>query len=173
MTIKLKKERFAGGLVLRTMTGHGPLAYEMGVTRSFGRIDIGSHGLVRGWATPEDSHVWNDGNVSEILIKSTPGAPVRSLLIEGQPYIRPQQPTQDLQIFGNGLMLDFRRFSHSSSQVAVAVSVPGEVNLAFNDAGLLRLVMVMPNAVSPSDIGAGDDSRQLAFCFQTLLLSDQ
>lgn len=173
MTIKRRKELFAGGLVLRTMTGPGPLEYELGVTRSFGQIDIGARGLLRGWATPEESHVWNDGNVSEILVKSSPGAPVRSLVIEGQPYIRPQQPVQDLQIFGNGLFLDFRRFSHSSSQVAIAVAVPSEVDLAFSESGLLRLAMVMPNAVSPSDIGAGDDSRQLAFCFQTLLLSDQ
>jgi hypothetical protein len=145
------------------------LKYELGVARQFGLADIGRQGLVSGWATPEDSHVWNDGPEAMLaVITEMPAGPV-VLTVEGGPYINARQPVQEVTLYANGWRLGFWRFRENGPVIMEAVVQP-EFFLPRPEGALLNLVWHLPSAVKPCDLGLSADGRELGFVFRSLLV---
>lgn len=148
------------------------LKVDFGVTRAFGNADIGTRGLLRGWAAPEPAHVWNDGYVAELAV----AAPLkdigatRRVTFEGAPFVSAAHPQQDITLFANGLFAGFWRLGQSDEPVTLDAILPPHYWLAGPDESKITFSFLTPGAVSPAQIGAAADNRRLAFSFQSLLI---
>ncbi len=141
-----------------------------GHTRLFGAIDIKSEGLVAGWSEPESGHTWNDGYDAVADLELESESRKLKLVIEGIPFISDEVRKQDLTIFVNGIRVGFWRFS-SPERVVVEAPLPWTTGLGKGlGENKLRLTFHLPDSVSPSELGKGDDIRRLGFCFYNITL---
>ena len=149
---------------------NGPLAIELGVMRHFGSIDLGSTGLVSGWADYEEGHNWNNG--CEAVLNVTASDPGQGCVIEftGEPFLHELCPRQDVTLYVNGFWVSHWRLTEFKPYVQLARVEPEQL---FHRDGsvLLKCAWVLPNSVKPADLGLSDDSRELAFCFRSLTIS--
>lgn len=145
------------------------LRCETGLTRIFGLADIGPAGLRSGWAESENGHIWNDGFDATLLLEAKDDPVPTVLVLEGEPYVTPAQPTQDLTIYFNGARVGFWRMNERKDQMLRAEIDP-EWWHRHGSRLLAHVVFHLPQSVRPADIGDGKDVRSLGFCFRTLLL---
>jgi hypothetical protein len=153
------------------MTASVPnMDWELGTTRLFGNYDIGTTGLISGWSSPEDPHVWNDGpeavlQLSTIIVKH----PLR-LTFEGVPFIGGKCTFQDVALYMNGARLGFWRLREPRAQMLSAIIEPEQI---FERRGkaMLTCIWHLPQSVRPVDVGAGKDTRELGFCFRSITVS--
>ncbi len=146
---------------------------ELGITRLFGRADIGTKGLTEGWSACEDGHNWNDGPDTKLTLstESVPTEPV-VLAIEGLPYLATGVKRQRITLYANGYRVGFWSLAENKIHTLQALIEP-EQWLSRDGRGLLKLVWHLEDSVKPIDIGDAQDHRQLGFCFRSLSLESQ
>jgi hypothetical protein len=113
----------------------------------------------------EDSvgHTWNDGFVATLRFQTLGPSENLALNISAKPFIIDSVPGQELFAYLNGLWIGFilaRSETILSCRLGLKYIGPGENIIAF----------VMPNAISPREIGTGSDVRRLAFAFREITL---
>jgi hypothetical protein len=109
-------------------------------------------------------HTWNDGYVASVRFQVLGPIDNGELQISGVPFIVDGVPCQEMTAYLNGLWIGFSRFREEATLVCPIghnYLVPGSNRLSF----------VMPNAVSPHEVGVGSDMRRLAFAFRLVTLS--
>jgi hypothetical protein len=142
---------------INTLTADNPIRFgENGNYLSF---------VPEGFDSSESAeHTWNDGYVASVRFQVLGPIDNGELKISGDPFIVDSIPSQEITAYLNGLWIGFSRFRAAATLVCPighSYLVPGHNRLSF----------VMPNAVSPSEIGAGSDRRRLAFAFRQVALS--
>ena len=143
---------------------------EQGVTRCFGTGDIGTAGLVQGWAAPEPAHNWNDGPQASLLLAVPRPAAACQLVLEGVPLSVAGHTRQDVTCYVNGLRLGFWRLtSPHLVQLAVRLETAHFAAAAGNEC-VLRVDMHVPDSLRLSSLQTEGDHRELGFCFRTLAL---
>lgn len=146
------------------------LVCEWDVTRMFGMSDIGERGLGSGWSHPEESHAWNDGFDATLNVVVEEGYGDAAVVIEGEPYVVPAHPKQDVTIYINGHRAGFWRLTGRGENV-LRVDIAPEWWVTRDEQAVLKVVVHLPDSVRPADIGIGDDGRRLGFCFRGLRIS--
>jgi hypothetical protein len=142
-------------------------SFEPGVTRLFGNGDIGLSGLVSGWASPEEAHLWNDG-AGAIMELAVPMPERRyTLELEGEPFIDAECPSQEMTLYCNGFWIGCWTLKTRESYTLVATIEPEQL-FTRNDAAFARLVWLLPKSTRPTDTKWNDDGRRLGFCFRAL-----
>jgi len=143
---------------------------ELGVTRFFGRGDIGARNLLSGWAEAEDNHNWNDGPEAA-LVMTLRQRPEESCLlsVEGRPFLAPGVPRQDVTLFVNGFRVAFWRLG-AGETVILEAEIEPEMWLIRRGGALARCAWHLPDSTRPRDISGVQDQRQLGFCFQSMTL---
>jgi|SRR5579872_5965488 len=144
---------------------------EPGMVRLFGAGDIGTRGMVSGWAGPEEGHNWNDGPEA-VMTLAIIGPPRRLRLdVMGEPYITRVRPTQEVTLFGNGHRGPFRRLT---TRAETLLSILLDVSWwdMRGHQSWMRMIFHLPNSVRPKDIADGADGREIGFCFRSLHLSE-
>jgi hypothetical protein len=146
-------------------------AWEIGTTRLFGNYDLGSAGMLSGWAPPEDPHNWNDGPEASLQVILS-GAVRRALkiTIEGSPFIGGNTTFQDLTLYVNGARIGFWRLTQSKSYTLTAV-VESEHLFERGSNTVLNCAFYLPMSVKPADISLGKDTRALGFCFRSIAIA--
>jgi hypothetical protein len=140
------------------------------VTRVFGWADINESGLVRGWASPEDSHTWNNGTDAELDLAIGQVNGPMTMTITGHPFVKPQHPLQSITVYANGYRLGFWRLK--TEEVAyLTIVVQPEHWLRRRGHFVMNLVFSMLESVVPSEIGVGTDMREIGFCFNSIKFS--
>jgi hypothetical protein len=158
-------------LVVKLENSVNVLNCDFGVSRLFGIADIGFQGMLKGWAEPEESHTWNDGVLSTLLLVAPPTKKSTLLTIEAHPYVSERHPNQDISVYANGYFVGFWRMSSDVVNGRLECVILPKF-WAEHDLGMsLMLAFVMPCSVRPLVLGAAVDHRELAFAFQSLLLS--
>lgn len=146
-------------------------SFELGVTRFFGKGDIGSSGLQAGWATPEDAHSWNDGVQAVMELNTEHSTQRYTIEFEGRPFVNELCPTQDISLYCNGFLTGFWKLSESKAY-SLSADIEPEQILIRDGGAYAKLVWVLPNSVRPADINLNNDGRRLGFCFHALTISD-
>lgn len=145
------------------------LECEPGVTRLFGEADIGSQGMVDGWAMPEEGHNWNDGLEAVYAIAVRPPVPRLQLVLSGEPYVTRARPIQELTLFGNGFRLAFWRMT-ARVETLLDVALEPEWWHIRGQVARMRLLLHLPLSVRPKEINDGQDGRELGFCCRSICL---
>ncbi len=144
---------------------------EPGVTRLFGDGDLGRHGLLSGWAAPEEGHVWNDGPEAVLRLRTgRPRAPC-TLTFEGEPFLGQGCARQDLVLYLNGFRIGFWRLTEPRTY-RLAATIEPEQLFERDGAAVARCIWHLPHSVRPAVLGQGTDTRELGFCFRTLTITE-
>ena len=144
-------------------------ALELGIVRLFGNGDIGVEGMLSGWAVPEESHNWNDGVEATLQLELEASEGAFELVVEGVPLINSKNPSQEITLYANGFRIGYWKLDENKAHMLIA-SVEPEHIFWRGKIGYVKCVWFMPNSVRLSEIQDGADSRQLAFCFRSVLI---
>jgi hypothetical protein len=93
-----------------------------------------------------------------------------TITVEGQPFITPRQPMQEITLYANGARLGFWRFRQAGACTMEAVIEPEYFHVR-GDIARLNLVWHIPSSVRPADIGTSADGRELGFVFRSLTIA--
>jgi hypothetical protein len=145
-------------------------AWEIGATRLFGNFDLAGAGLLSGWSSPEDPHIWNDGPEAVLQIVTEPVKRSLRLSIEGTPFIGGGCNLQEVTLYVNGMRAGFWRLRESKSYILSATIEPEQM-FERNGHAILTCVWHLPRSARPVDMGLGKDTRELGFCFRSVTLS--
>lgn len=140
--------------------------WDLGVTRLFGKRDLKRTTLRSGWAVPEARHVWTDG--PEAGQKIGIPCPDRSVVLTATvcPFIAGPITHQDVYLFLNGRYVKAWRLRSARDQRLTAVIDPAKIP-AQDGLAILNCLWHLPRSARPSDLGLGDDSRELGLRFVT------
>ena len=117
--------------------------------------------LGRGWSLPEGSFRWTDGRVA-VLRFGAEDAVARVLRLKAWPFLAGSLRAQRLHVSLNGRWLGDAEATASATYAWMLASGSlGEQN---------TLVLELPDAVSPADLGVSGDSRRLGFTVEWLEL---
>jgi hypothetical protein len=145
------------------------LVLEPGVKRSFGLRDVGADGLVSGWATPEDDHIWNDGPTADLAIGTRSAQSNYRLDVEARPFLAPGCASQDVTLFANGLFVGYWQLREAKHYV-LSANVDKGLFLRTSGLGVMKLTWLVPKSCRPSDLRLGNDHREIGLCFQSITL---
>lgn len=138
--------------------------WALGATRLFGKRDLKRTTLRRGWSAPEARHVWTDGPEAEQKIGVPfPDRPV-TLTAVVSPFVAGPITHQDVYLFINGRYVKAWRLKQARDQRVSAVIDPMQF-VAKDGIAILNCRWHLPLSARPSDIGLGDDSRELGLRF--------
>ena len=154
--------------VLKTVQSDG--SWEIGGTRLFGNFDLAGTGLISGWSSPEDPHIWNDGPQCVLQIVTEPVGRALRLSIEGSPFLGGTSIFQDVTLHVNGARIGFWRLREPKSYVLSATIEPEQI-LERDGKAILTCAWHLPGSARPVDMGIGKDTRELGFCFVSATLS--
>ncbi|PSF04604.1 acyltransferase [Marinobacter fuscus] len=134
-------------------------------------IDFSKHGngqlyLTGGWSHAEDWGTWSSGRKATITLPIRPGT-ARSLRISGHGFVNAQHPQQRVHVQLNGIDTGTIVFdpTHSSD---IDIPIPRATREAQSNLQTLSVVFLLPDAVSPAELGMGGDPRRLGFGIRSL-----
>lgn len=145
------------------------LSLRTGIARRFGPEDIGATGMLAGWSDVEPGHAWNNGIDATLIVAAVEPPGPAELEISLEPYVTRQNPMQELTLYANGARAGYWQFSQREV-TRIAAWIDPFWWRARHDCAVLRLVLHMPQAVCPREIGDGQDMRRLAFSFRSIIL---
>lgn len=121
--------------------------------------------LAKGWSANEPWGTWSEGTDAEIILRPT--TDVHSLLLETNALLAPTHVRQSLEVRVNEVrLLDTSLIKPEANRIEIAL--PAEVKKLVAQQGVLRIQFHFANAISPGELGMGEDSRKLAIGLQAL-----
>lgn len=124
--------------------------------------------LVQGWSGAEGWGVWSSGNRATIILPTEGNRP-RALIMEAFPFVVPSHPKQRVAVSINNTRLPAIRLSAHSDKV-IELNIPDSVFDSGAFRGFIKVDFRFPDAASPLELGAGQDSRKLAIGLSSLTL---
>jgi hypothetical protein len=144
----------------------------LGVGRAitFGKMGNYATWAVQGWSQGEDQRdvTWMDGKVAALEFLMPAPATNMLLIIRMMPLALEGTVQQNLQIFFNGLFVDF--WTATEPQFREYSTLLRKNFFSKDPSNLLTLVA--PNALSPAQAGLGLDKRMLSFAFMQIQFQD-
>ncbi len=144
---------------------------ENGVSRSFGKFDIGTSGLLSGWAVPEEAHVWNDGPEVVLKVRTPTSQGSLHVTFEGTPFLNASCDSQDVTLYANGYFVGFWRLTEQKDY-QIRVTLEPEQLHHRDGTAVIKLIWYVPHSVRPSEVAAGNDTRELGFCFHAISVTE-
>ena len=139
----------------------------LNVIRAFGTTDIGREGLSGSWTDPEVEHHWSGGLAVSLTVVTESAVRSRTRIsIGGSPFIVPGLcPKQDVQLFGDGLLLGAWRLTEPRDYLLVTDLDPEQWRKR-NDKSIIKLTWLLPDSTVAARVAKGTDIRELGFCFR-------
>lgn len=107
-----------------------------------------------GWAWPESWGVWSEGSKTKVVLPMPAGNP-KTLTIDFRAFITAAHPKQTVEVVINNKIEQTVIFSRDQENQIT-------INLAQNDfREYIVIELRLPDAMSPKDLGIGDDIRPL------------
>ena len=111
--------------------------------------------LTKDWGQNEDWGVWSVGPHPQLAL-FMPGGKPQSLALDMRAFVTPQHPNQTVKISINGVY---------QKTVSLSNAQHNEITLPLPPTGYgkewIELGFDLPQAISPKELGMGDDSRKL------------
>lgn len=133
-------------------------AVRLGERIQFTEGGSGSTALAKGWW---DSEAWGTGSVgkeAEVILR--PSADVSAVSLETNTFLTQAHPRQAMEIRINDIQVLGASLTTASN--TFDITLPAEVRASIAREGFMRLKFNLPLAISPRELGMGDDERELA-----------
>ncbi|MDD0967459.1 MULTISPECIES: DUF6311 domain-containing protein [Pseudomonas] len=139
-----------------------------GQTTPFGFGAAGNVFLAQGWSVPEPWGVWSSGPNAELVMRIPDSA--RRLRLETTAFLAPSHVRQGVVVRLNGLEALTASLDKADGNT-LEVSLTPAIRQRIKADGLLRLQLQFADAISPQQLGMGQDPRKLAMGLKTLTVN--
>ncbi len=142
----------------------GTVYYELGTEIKFGMTGNADSFMGIGWSACQPAYCWSNGKQADLTLPIDKVTTDLQLQVRFKPYVNETKlPQQRIGVFVNGTQLTEWLVSRYAIQDA-SVRIPAELAQGEN----LQIQFHFPDAVSPSDLGVGADTRILGISARTL-----
>jgi hypothetical protein len=124
--------------------------------------------LAKGWSANEPWGTWSLGSDAEIILRTS--AAVHSLVLETTALLGQTHPQQALVISVNEVQVLATSLIKPDGNL-IEVALTPELQKLITEQGLLRIQFHFANAISPGELGMGEDGRKLAIGLQALTVN--
>jgi hypothetical protein len=137
------------------------LPYQMGTPIQFDDKGNAPDYTVQGFSVPEPWGTWTEGNRAVLAFRLNP-APHRdlNLTLANYAYVLPKHPLQRVEVVVNGHSLQTLSYVQPGAVETRLVKIPKAV--AMERGGAVTIELLLPDAVTPSELGEPADLRRLA-----------
>ncbi|MCF4997623.1 hypothetical protein GIW70_18765 [Pseudomonas syringae] len=136
-----------------------------GQAARFGYGGTGKAFLSRGWSDAEAWGVWSNGTEAEIVLRVPDSA--RTLRLETMAFVAPDHERQSVVIKLNDIEAMSTMLDKPDGNV-IEFNLTPAMRQRIKAQGLLRLQLQFADAVSPQQLGIGDDARKLALGLKSM-----
>lgn len=121
---------------------------------------------VEGWSGAEIWGIWTEGRVATLVFHPEQNFPagVQTLEMEATAFLHPNHPTQKIEVYVDGHLLNTLEFSHRSPELTVSFSLP---ETSTRPEGITFKILT---PASPSDVSNATDERVLGLGLKSLML---
>jgi hypothetical protein len=132
--------------------------------------------LISGWGEPEKNHTWSVANHASMQFLLPPAYKLSNMFVQVKALVSPTHPTQVIDIYINKKLILQKVINMPTDtiEIPIAVAVDSDltviermVNTAVKP-NIAQIDFVFKNAVSPKELGIGDDERKLAIAIQSV-----
>jgi len=116
---------------------------------------------IRGLSWQEENGVWSEGKETEFLFYLPPTQNELRLLLDVAPF-----SVQKVELVANGVSLGVLEINEAGLH---EITIPNETIID----NKLHLLFLLPNALSPKDLGINNDERELSLFFHELSISEK
>lgn len=124
-----------------------------------------THHLAQGWGAPEAWGTWSEGAEADIQLRVPPQA--RSIVIDALAFVLPMHAAQTVVFSINGVpALTTRLTTIQGNRIEIPINAA--VREAGASDGLMRIHVQLPDAISPKQLGLGEDQRVMGLGMKSL-----
>ncbi|MFJ2363863.1 DUF6311 domain-containing protein [Pseudomonas sp. NPDC087697] len=124
-----------------------------------------THHLVQGWSTPETWGTWSEGREADILLRVPPQA--QSIVIEALAFVLPMHLSQDAVFTINGVQALSTHLTQLQGN-RIEIPLTATIHEAIARDTLMRVHVQLPDAISPQQLGLGEDRRVMGLGMKSL-----
>ena len=158
------REIRAGMLPLPLLTPGGTLRFGVG--------EAGQAGLLDGWARPDRGWVWTEAEQAGMVVRlAGPLPPVLRLTLHGRALVLDRLPGQRVEVLANGHPVATLRLALPTGRPATELLLDREWLTPVPGGWLLHLLLGLPDAARPIDLGINADLRPLGLALEALELA--
>ncbi|MDN3223063.1 DUF6311 domain-containing protein [Pseudomonas nunensis] len=121
--------------------------------------------LVQGWGTPEAWGTWSDGAQAEIQLRVPPQA--SSIVIDALAFVLPMHAGQTMVFSINGVQALTTRLTTVQGN-RIEIPITPAIREAIAGDRLMRIQVQLPDAISPKQLGLGEDQRVMGLGMKSL-----
>ena len=141
--------------------------YDFNQTINFKNNGNMSQLLDEGWSHPESSHIWSEGKKSSLNFHTQlPKCNLTVALTVSPFYLEGKMKPQELKIVVNGKQL---LSTILTTQKTLNFHIPIDI---WNLKSPTTIEFLHPNSISPQELGVSQDSRELGFAFQKMIIKE-
>ena len=146
-----------------------PAPLALGERLVFKKNRPGLEYLGSGWSLQEDWGTWSDGPQATIILP-VHFALAKTIIVEARPLLYGSYQQQIIRASINGVTTNTVTLTvNAPTQFTIAIPLAVQEQLR-SKTKLMTLTLQFPDAVRPSDIGMGEDSRTLAIGLISLVI---
>ncbi|TWD49738.1 DUF6311 domain-containing protein [Pseudomonas sp. SJZ131] len=124
-----------------------------------------SQHLSQGWGAPEDWGTWSDGAQADVLLRIPPQAQL--IVIEALAFVFPKHAEQTAVFTLNGVPALTTRLKRIQDN-RIEIPITAAIREAVASDAIVRIHVQLPDAISPKQLGLGDDQRVLGMGIKAL-----
>ncbi|MGF6125855.1 hypothetical protein QF019_001044 [Pseudomonas frederiksbergensis] len=121
--------------------------------------------LAQGWGTPESWGTWSDGRDAQILLRVPPEA--KSIVIDALAFVLPMHASQTVVFSINGVQALSTRLTTVQGN-RIEIPITAAIHAAVVSDTMMRIHVQLPDAISPKQLGLGDDTRVMGLGMKSL-----
>jgi hypothetical protein len=146
-----------------------PASLALGERLVFKKNRPGLEYLGSGWSLQEDWGTWSDGTQATIILPVN-SALAKTIIVEARPLLYAAHHQQVIQASINGIATNAVTLTmNAPTQFTISIPLVVQEQLR-SKTKLMTLKLQFPDAVRPSDIGMGEDTRKLAIGLISLVI---
>lgn len=124
-----------------------------------------THHLTQGWGAPETWGTWSDGADADILLRVPPEA--RTIVIDALAFVQPTHLGQTVAFSINGVQAVTTRLTTLQGN-HIEIPLTAAIHDAVASDKLMHIHVQLPDAISPKQLGLGDDQRVMGLGMKSL-----
>ncbi|MFW0754466.1 DUF6311 domain-containing protein [Pseudomonas sp. H11T01] len=124
-----------------------------------------SRHLIQGWSSPEAWGTWSEGNEADIALRVP--AQAQAVVIEALAFVLPMHVRQEVVFTINGVQALSTRLTRLQDNL-IEIPLTAPIREAIARDTLMRIHVQLPDAISPKQLGLGDDQRVMGLGVKAL-----
>ena len=145
-----------------------PIPFPIGIKQTFGQGGRWRSWLNDGWSNSEMQGTWSVGkqallNIAPLQLPDSPNGVILHIVIAA--FVTPTHPHQSIGVSVNGVAVEQHMVSYPSGLSAFDINLSRETT-AGN--ARIRIEFALPDAASPSEVGASKDKRVLGIMLKSI-----